>query len=244
MSDVTVLADGTRIIWAPLERTKRISITQVIGELLITFGVIIGLFVGYKVLFQDNVVGANQNELANTFTASGPKFVPVEKVHTLAQIFGRMYVPRFGSSWTRLIGEGTRWHPVLNEIGVGHYTNTVMPGEVGNFSVAAHRGGFGGAFKLIHELKAGDRVYVETNESWYVYKYLATKIVLPEDVSVIDPVPQELTGAVSGGKYMTMTSCTPIFVNSHRIVVWLELESVIPSDGNKPPLLNYELKGN
>jgi sortase (surface protein transpeptidase) len=53
-------------------------------------------------------------------------------------------------------------------------------------------------------------------------------------VSVIDSVPFELDGAHVGGKYMTMTSCTPIFVNTQRIIVWLELEKKIPiADG--PP---------
>ena len=133
MSDIQELPDGTRIIWAPIVKPKRFAIaTQVFGEILLTAGVILMLFVGYKTLFQDSLVGNQQSEFAKNFTESDG-FVPLNEVTKEADIFGRMYVPRFGESWTRLIAEGTRWHLVLNEIGIGHYSNTVMPGEVGNF---------------------------------------------------------------------------------------------------------------
>ena len=240
--DVTELPDGTRIIWPPIEKVKsKITIGQVIGELLLTAGVVLLLFVGYKAILQDTVIGESQNELARSFSHEKPEpskpqksFVDLDKVSKLADIFGRMYVPRFGDNWTRLVAEGTRWYPVLNEIGVGHYRSTAMPGEVGNFAVAGHRGGFGGAFREMHRLVEGDRVYLETNNSWFVYKYLETEIVEPEDTGVIEPVPVKLDGAVEGSRYMTMTSCTPIFVNTHRIIAWFELEETIEIDPENP----------
>ena len=144
-------------------------------------------------------------------------------------VFAKVYIPRLGDDWVRLIGEGIKWEPVLNKIGVGHYPYTQFPGEVGNFAVAAHRGGFGGSFKNIHRISLGDHVYVQTNAGWFDYEYRQTKIVLPEEVGVIKPIPEGLIGAVAGGKYMTLTSCEPIFVNTHRIIVWLELVGNSPA---------------
>ena len=232
----TELPDGTKIHWAPVPPRPKTSKLLVFGELLVSFGILVGLFAVYEVFIQDEVVAAAQTNLAKEYgqTAEKQKFVNPDKAKNLGDIFGRMYVPRFGSEWTRLVAEGTRWHPVLNEIGIGHYDNSALPGEVGNFAVAAHRGGFGGAFKNIHRLVEGDRVYLETNGYWYVYKYLQTKIVEPEDISVIDPVPAELDGSHVGGKYLTMTSCTPIFVNTQRIIVWLELEKKISTSKGAP----------
>lgn len=226
----TELPDGTKIHWAPVPKRSKPSFLLIVGELLVTLGILVGLFAVYEVFIQDEVVAASQTHLAKEFghDAKKQKFVYPSKAKHLGDIFGRMYVPRFGAEWTRLVAQGTRWHPVLNEIGIGHYNNSALPGEVGNFAVAAHRGGFGGAFKNIHRLVEGDRVYIETNGYWYIYRYLQTKIVEPEDISVIDAVPLELDGAHEGGKYMTMTSCTPIFVNTQRIIVWLELEKKIP----------------
>jgi sortase A len=206
------------------------------GEVAITLGLILALFVGYKAFLQDSVVADTQTQKAQQFGngSDAHKFRDPAKVNSQAQIFGRMYVPRFGEKWTRLVAEGTRWHPVLNEIGIGHYIGTAMPGNKGNFAVAAHRGGFGGAFKEIHRLVAGDKVYVETRNFWYVYKYMQTKIVDPKDTDVVRAVPKELVGAKAGGRYMTMTSCTPIFVNTQRIIVWLELEKKIAVRNGAP----------
>ena len=226
MKEPNRLKDGTRVYWGELPaRTRASKIFEYIGETFLTLGIILGLFVGYKAILQDNQVGQVQQVLAKEYEAKPSKFVALNEVDELADIFAQLYVPRFGENWTRLVAEGTRWHPVLNEIGVGHYRNTAMPDEVGNFAVAAHRGGFGGAFKEIHRLQEGDQVYLKTRDYWFTYKYLQTKIVEPTATGVLGPVPDGLDGAVQGGRYMTFTSCTPIFVNTERIIVWFELVS-------------------
>jgi sortase A len=238
MSDIQILPDGTRIIWAPIQRPKPFAfVTQVAGELLITLGVVLMLFVGYKTLLQDSLVGSSQSDYAANFE-NKDGFVPLDQVSQEADIFGRMYVPRFGEQWTRLIAEGTRWYPVLNEIGIGRYSRSEMPGEVGNFAVAAHRGGFGGAFRDIDKLVTGDRVYIETKDTWFIYTFLETEVVKPYEVGVIDSVPEKLDVAVVGGRYLTMTSCTPIFINTDRIISWFELERAQPRSAGMP----YDLK--
>ncbi len=239
--DVTELPDGTKMFWAPIPKKQTgKKVLLIIGETSITLGLILALFVGYKAVLQDTLISDKQAAKAQEFGsgANQHQFRDPSQVHKQAQIFARMYVPRFGAAWTRLIAEGTRWHPVLNEIGVGHYVGTAMPGEIGNFAVAAHRGGFGASFKEMHRLVSGDKVYVETRNFWYVYNYLQTKVVNPTDISVIAPVPPELNGAVAGSKYMTMTSCTPIFVNTQRIIAWFELDQVIPIQDGPPQELN------
>lgn len=237
MNEQEPLPDETEAYQPAIEEgNPRITFVRVFGEVLVTLGILLLLFTGYKAFLQDNVVGTAQTNIAKSYQDHPERFIDPQKVYKPAQIFAQLYIPRFGPNWTRLVGEGTRWHPVLNEIGVGHYRHTAMPGEIGNFAVAAHRGGFGGSFRDIHRLKKGDLVYVKTNKFWYIYKYLQTKIVEPTDTSVIKAVPPELVGASKGGRYMTMTSCTPIFVNTQRIVVWLELEQ---KTDQVPPEMKY-----
>jgi sortase A len=241
MSDIQKLSDGTRIIWSPIVRRKRFAfLTQIFGELLLTAGVVLMLFVGYKTLVQENVVAVQQVEYSKKFSESNG-FMGLDEVSKDADIFGRMYVPRFGENWTRLIAEGTRWHPVLNEIGIGHYAKTAMPGEVGNFAIAAHRAGFGGAFRDIDKLTNGDRVYIETRDTWFVYRFLETEIVLPTEIGVIAEVPEKLDGATEGRRYLTMTSCTPIFVNTERIISWFELEQTYSTSLGMPADLKVAL---
>lgn len=202
-----------------------------VAYLLLLMGAGLLGFGAWQYFGADEVDGASKTAAAKQYgsVSQAKHFVPVAKVHKLGQVFGRMRIPRLGSDWVRLIGEGTKWHPVLNEIGIGHYIGTAMPGQVGNFATAAHRGGFGGSYKNIHRLVKGDLAYVETDDGVYTYEYMQTKIVLPSDSNVISAVPRELIGAHAGGRYMTLTSCEPIYVNTHRIIVWLELKAFAPN---------------
>lgn len=196
-------------------------------------------FGAWQYFFSDEVDGAGKQSEALNYTpqsveVKAKSFVDPKQATETGDIFGRLVAPRLASDYVRLIGEGTKWQPVLNEIGIGHYSGTVRPGEVGNFATAAHRGGFGGSYKNIHRFVAGDKIYVQTNDGWYTYRYLQTKIVKPEEVDVISAVPRSLIGSKEGGRYMTMTSCDPIYVNTNRIIVWFELERA-DLDGKTAP---------
>jgi sortase A len=97
-----------------------------------------------------------------------------------------------------------------------------MPGQLGNFAIAGHRAGNGGPMRLIDKFQDGDLVYVETATTKYTYRYLESKIVAPEEVGVIAPEPAGLTKKSGPGKYLTLTTCTPIYVNTERFIAWFE----------------------
>lgn len=224
-----------------------------VGKRPITFWVAMVLFLAgfgflgfgaWQYFFSDAVDGAIKQSEAleyapETVDAEVKQFINPAEATELGDVFARIVAPRLANDYVRLVGEGTKWHPVLNEIGIGHYTGTARPGEVGNFATAAHRGGFGGSYKNIHRFVEGDKVYVQTNDGWYTYRYLQTKIVKPEEIDVISPVPQSLIGAREGGHYMTMTSCDPIYVNTNRIIVWFELESVALTGEEVPAAVEW-----
>jgi sortase A len=219
---------------APLKPTF-LSVT---GELLITAGTILMLFVVWQVYINDPVESAKQEVTAKTYveptqTPEKP-FVPITKNMKQGKVFGKLFIPRFGKTYERLIGQGTFQAVTLNKIGPGHYINTQWPGEEGNFAVAAHRTSHGAPFNKIDTLKDGDLIFVQTNDSWFTYKYLQTKIVEPTAIGVISKVPKGLDGAKAGGKYMTLTSCHPKWSNNQRIIVWLELIDQQSTDEGKP----------
>lgn len=198
------------------------TIKRWLGIALLVLGLGFLGVAGWQYFVADEVDAVGKQSVASSTKASD--LMDPDSATAIGDVFARLVAPRLGDKFVRLVGEGTKWHPVLNEIGIGHYIGTARPGEVGNFATAAHRGGFGGTYKNIHRFVDGDLVYVQTNHGWYTYKYLQTKIVKPEDVDVIAPVPTELTGAVEGGSYLTMTACDPIYVNTNRIIVWFELQ--------------------
>lgn len=137
----------------------------------------------------------------------------------LYEAFAKMYVPRLGHDWVRAIGEGVSVKNVLDKMGVGHYPSTELPGQLGNFAVAAHRTTYGAAFDDLDKMKPGDFVYLETVDGWYTYKVTGHKIVWPTDVDVIASVPRH-PDEVPTERYFTMTTCTPRHTAQKRLVVF------------------------
>src|SRR5690625_7908462 len=84
-------------------------------------------------------------------------------------VWGTMHVPEFDRDRFPL-AEGVSLEEVLNVKGVGHYPETALPGQIGNFSVAGHRNTYGRAFEEIASLEEGDAIVVETVEAFYVYE--------------------------------------------------------------------------
>ena len=176
---------------------------------------------------------AQANQVSSFFhqTATAtPTAAPLKVGDTI----GKLYVPRYGKKYVRTILEGTTPKVLYSKAGLGHYEDTQMIGHEGNFAIAGHRHANGGPMLKIDKLKAGDMAYVVTKTSWFTFKWVGTKVVKPTNVGVIYPVPEGLATAKVGGKYMTFTSCTPIFVNTHRIAAWFELVSETPKAAGMP----------
>lgn len=152
------------------------------------------------------------------------------------QVFATMHVPRFGQGWTRSIGEGVSESRVLNreDINVGHYSSTQMPGQIGNFAVAAHRETHSGPFSEISALQIGDPIVIETPEAFFVYRYRNTEYVLPSGVGVLDATPQ--SGSENpGDRIITLTSCNPRMSTAERIIAYGVLDTWAPNTGQGMP---------
>jgi sortase A len=143
-----------------------------------------------------------------------------------------MYIPRFGPNYTRPIVQGTTGD-VLDTLGLGHYSNTAMPGAVGNFAVAGHRQTHGAVLDNIHTLVPGDRIYVQTRDGYYVYVFRNNQIVLPSRTDVLEPVPTQ-PGVTPTESFLTMTSCNPRFGSQERIIAYALLESWQPASAGPP----------
>ncbi len=113
------------------------------------------------------------------------------------------------------VGEGTDMNTL--RYAVGHFKGTAMPGEKGNFALAGHRSyTFGQYFNRLDELTTGDEIRVKTVKGSYKYKVYNTKVVLPDEVNVLNPT-KDAT--------MTLITCTPIRVATHRLVISARLDN-------------------
>ncbi|TFD62245.1 class E sortase [Cryobacterium suzukii] len=233
----------------------------VLGELLITAATLVLLFLGWQLWWNDLLMANSQSSAAsqisqdwidsNTLTpelvpsvgSAEPSAVPVAvdygapivaDVPAKATAFAVLYVPRFGADYRRTIAEGTG-HDVLNSnrLGIGHYTGTQMPGEVGNFAVAAHRSAFGGGMHLINELQLGDAIYVQTADGYYSYRYRDTEYVAPSQVQVLASVPNH-PEASAVDRIITLTSCNPLYSTAERIIAYGVLEAWQPLSAGAP----------
>lgn len=151
------------------------------------------------------------------------------------ELIAQVYIPRFGSQWQRNLVEGTTLTE-LNKHGLGHYTNSQMPGQIGNFAFAGHRNGYGQPLGDVDKLQEGDPIIIRTQDYWYVYHYTKSEIVLPTDVEVVSSNPEE-PGATPTKRMLTMTTCEPKYSTpTHRWIsygefsYWAKVSDGIPQE--------------
>lgn len=70
---------------------------------------------------------------------------------------------------------------------LGHFEDSVGPGEKGNFSIAGHRvSDYSEAFVNLYKAEIGDEIIVKANKKEYIYKITKSFIVSPTDISVLE----------------------------------------------------------
>jgi sortase A len=169
-----------------------------------------------------------------------------------------LYIPRLGTDYAWTIVEGSTV-PTDSQLTKGpvHYGATQLPGQAGNFAIAGHRVGKGEPFLNLDKLKPGDPVIVETATTWYVYCVVGTvsptsrcdpnlrggslhrgdsngvrgqEVVSPTNGGVLLPVPNKADAtAPYRTAYLTMTTCTPKFTATDRLIVHAALDPTYPS---------------
>lgn len=217
---------------------------QLVGELFLTAGIVLLLFVAWEFWWTNVEANASQGQAIDGFARefTGPLAPPagntdygkprVSAAPGYGETIGIMYVPRFGADYSRPIVQGTG-ADVLDSLGLGHYEGTSMPGAAGNFAVAGHRQTHGAVLDNIHELVPGDRIYVQTKAGYYTYVYRNNQIVLPSRTDVLLPVPTK-AGVQPRDSYLTMTSCNPRFGSAERFIAYSLLESWQPASAGPP----------
>ncbi|GHF43502.1 class E sortase [Streptomyces mashuensis] len=214
----------------------------VLGELLITAGLILALFVVYS-LWWTNVLADREAKRQGgrirdhwAQSAPGAGSGAPGALDTKDGI-GFLHVPAMHNGEV-LVKAGTG-SKVLNEGVAGFYKEPVasaMPWDrQGNVTLAAHRDGHGAKFHNIDKLKDGDAIVFETRDVWYVYTvYAELKQTSRYNTAVIDQVPKE-SGRSRPGRYLTLTTCTPVYTSDYRYVVWAELSRTEKVDAKRTP---------
>jgi sortase A len=123
---------------------------------------------------------------------------------------GRIEMPRLSLSAVAREGIDER----TLDLAIGHVPGTALPGDAGNAAFAAHRDTF---FRPLRRVHTGDVVTVNTPRGRFRYIVTTTRVVSPDDVSVLDP---------TNDATLTLVTCYPFsYIGGapYRFVVRAEL---------------------
>ncbi len=219
-------------------RDGRRAVRHLIGDLLLIAGGILlayplwsGLLATVQQGRLDDAYGRETARFTETVRsakdkASKSEVPPGVEVHRLATLFAetlrpgdpvaRLTIPRLDLE--HVVQEGVSGRVALDpngdrkllRNGPVHYGITPLPGAGDPFAVAGHRTTYGAPFSRLDALRKGDRVVVETPYARFVYAVARTTVVQPDDVGVLR----------DRGYGLVLTTCTPRYSASHRLIVW------------------------
>ncbi|MCX4507373.1 class E sortase [Streptomyces anulatus] len=214
--------------------------SRVVGEVFISLGVLMLLFVTYQLWWTniraEQIAGKETNRIQDEWANGDRK----PGVFAPGQGFAIMHIPKLDV--VAPIAEGIDKEKVLDRGMIGHYgegrLKTAMPSDKqGNFSVAGHRNTHGEPFRYINKLNPGDPIVVETQDAYYTYEMASIlPQTSPSNISVIEPVPAG-SGFEGPGRYLTLTTCTPEFTSTYRLIVWGKMVDERPRSQGKPDAL-------
>lgn len=127
-----------------------------------------------------------------------------------AGMMGYIEIPRLNT--TIPIYHGTS--EAVLQVGVGHLQNTSLPvgGESTHAALSGHRGlPTRSLFTDLDQMEVGDRFYIKVLNETLCYTVDQILTVLPHEMDAL---------AIEEGKdYVTLITCTPYGINSHRLLV-------------------------
>jgi len=214
--------------------------SRAIGEVFITTGVLMLLFVTYQLWWTNVRAHAQAGKEASNLQEEWESGKRAPGEFEPGQGFALLHIPKLDVVVP--IAEGVSNKKVLDRGMVGHYSEgalkTAMPSaKSGNFGLAGHRNTHGEPFRYINRLTKGDEIVVETQDDYFVYKMTSSlPVTSPSNTSVLNPVPPN-SGFTEPGRYITLTTCTPEFTSKYRLIVWGKMVEERPRSKGKPDAL-------
>ncbi len=203
-----------------------------VGRVVLVAGILVLLFIPYLLWGTGLITARNQAVLTSQFreaqdkagshpsghvqapahstTPVAPQVAPTIADPPLSSPVGIIRIPKINLAMTIVEGTGE----AQLQMGPGHYPTTPLPGEAGNAAIAGHRTTYLHPFYSLDALVPGDVILITTLQGTFLYRVIGSQVVLPTDVSVVDPTPTP---------QLTLTTCNPRYSASQRLVVHAQL---------------------
>lgn len=192
-----------------------------VGEIMITMGLLVGLYVLYLLTWTSVVAHAHAQADVCTLKKEWASSTTVQPRD--AQPFATIQIPQIRNPGVWPVLDGVAQTELQQ--GVGWYPSSQQPGQQGNFAVAAHRRTWGDMFRYLNEVKTGDTVVVQDGNTTYTYRVIEDPVYVdPSAVDVLDRIPGH-SGLTKPGQYITLTTCDPVYNAYRRLIVFGELVS-------------------
>lgn len=209
-----------------------------VGQLMITLGVIVLLFVVYEVKVTNLYTGEQQRALDKNLDqvwAAPPPPKAKLAAYRDGEGIARIFLPTLGKKEMHVVVEGVSREDLKK--GPGHYPGTDLPGGLGNMVISGHRTTYGAPFNRLDEVHLGDPIVIETRTEFFTYRVIRSFVVLPSAVGETSHVPNH-PGVVPTQRLLTLTTCNPKYSARTRLVVRAELQStLVKTPGAVPPAL-------
>lgn len=126
-----------------------------------------------------------------------------------SELIGTLGIPKINVNLP--IYESTKTE--ILEVGVGHLSETSLPGNKGTHCVLAGHRGLPNAdlFIRLGEMTVGDIFYITIQGQAMSYKVCKIQVIKPEEISKLF--------ARDDGEFVSLVTCTPYGLNTHRLVV-------------------------
>jgi len=227
-----------------------------LGKVLITLGLLMFAFVAYQLWgtgiqtsrSQDTLQGQFDHALQSTTTSSTtststtvPASTPASTSSTSSTTttvpvalpsnaqngdpIAQLEIPKIHLNW--IVVQGVAYHDLKK--GPGHFPETPLPGQLGNAAIAGHRTTYGAPFYDLDQLVAGDLIRVRTLAGDYTYKVTGSEVVRPDQYAAVIPTRDHKKAT------LTLATCTPVRISSHRLIVHADLVTDQSSQVYKPP---------
>lgn len=214
---------GPRIVAEYPERMR--AVFRALGETSITAGLILMLFCAYLLWGTGAYTQRQQLLLQRELAAEKSRTAPPEP--KAGQAFALLRIPRLGRDYRYAIVEGVAADQLKK--GPGHYPDSAMPGEVGNFVLSGHRTTYAAPFNEIDELERDDEIIVETREARHTYRVTSQDVVRPDEVEVLAPVPGK-PDIRPIRAFITLSTCHPEYSAAERLIVYGVLKHSEPRE--------------
>ncbi|MEV0382969.1 class E sortase [Nonomuraea sp. NPDC050643] len=195
---------------------------RAVGETSITAGLILMLFCAY-LLWGTGAYTQSQQALLQRELAAKERG-RLDRIE-LGTALALLRIPRLGRDYRYAVVEGVGAEHLKK--GPGHYPDSAMPGQIGNFVLSGHRTTYAAPFNEIDKLERDDEIIVEAREARYTYRVTSQDIVRPDEIEVLAPVPGK-PDIRPLRAFITLSTCHPEYSAAERLIVYGVLKKSEP----------------